>query len=106
VTLSALMSADPITPPLWNPRRPRFNLLHVIVSWLCAAVAVFVAGLIVPGVTVVTFFDALVAAVLLAVLNAVLPAACRGASPPVHARDRLRARARRRRGGAAARVGD
>ncbi len=73
MTPSAVMSADAITPPIWNPRRPRFKLVHVVVSWLCAAVAVFVAGLIVPGVTVVTFFDALVAAVLLAVLNAVLP---------------------------------
>jgi uncharacterized membrane protein YvlD (DUF360 family) len=69
----AAVATESTAPPIWNPRRPRFNVVHVIVRWLCAAVAVFVAGLIVPGVTVVTFFDALVAAVLLAVLNAVLP---------------------------------
>ncbi|WP_457831891.1 phage holin family protein, partial [Staphylococcus aureus] len=70
---SVTVSSDSTAELTWNPRRPRFNVVHVAVSWICAAVAVFVAGLIVPGVTVVSFLDAFVAAALLAVLNAVLP---------------------------------
>ena len=57
----------------WNPQAPRFSLMHVLLSWLVAAVAVFIAALIVPGVSVGTFTDALAAAVLIAALNAMLP---------------------------------
>jgi uncharacterized membrane protein YvlD (DUF360 family) len=57
----------------WNPQAPRFRLLHVLLSWLVAGVAVFVAAAIVPGVSVGNFRDALAAAVLIAALNAVLP---------------------------------
>ena len=57
----------------WSPRRPRYNIVHVLVSWLVAGVAVFVAAAIVPHVSVGGFTDALAAAVLIAALNAVLP---------------------------------
>ena len=57
----------------WNPQAPRFRLLHVLLSWLVAAVSVFIAAAIVPGVSVGTFSDAAAAAVLIAALNAVLP---------------------------------
>jgi uncharacterized membrane protein YvlD (DUF360 family) len=57
----------------WDPQVPRFRPLHVLVSWLVAGVAVFVAAAIVPGVSVGGFADALAAAVLIAALNAVLP---------------------------------
>ena len=57
----------------WNPQAPRYRLLHVLVSWLVAGVAVFVAAAIVPHVSVGSFADALAAAVLIAALNAVLP---------------------------------
>jgi uncharacterized membrane protein YvlD (DUF360 family) len=57
----------------WNPQAPRYRLLHVLVSWLVAGVAVFVAAAIVPHVSVGGFSDALAAAVLIAALNAVLP---------------------------------
>jgi uncharacterized membrane protein YvlD (DUF360 family) len=57
----------------WHPEAPRFRVLHVIVFWVVTAVAVLVAGAIVPGVTVGSFGEALVAAVLIAALNAVLP---------------------------------
>jgi uncharacterized membrane protein YvlD (DUF360 family) len=48
-------------------------MLNVLVSWLVAGVAVFVAAAIVPHVSVGGFTDALAAAVLIAALNAVLP---------------------------------
>jgi uncharacterized membrane protein YvlD (DUF360 family) len=57
----------------WSPESPRFRLVHVLVSWLVATVAVLVAGLIVPGVSVGDFFQAFVAAALIAILNALLP---------------------------------
>ncbi len=57
----------------WSPQRPRYNVVHVLVSWLVAGVAVFVAAAIVPHVSVGSFADALAAAVLIAALNAVLP---------------------------------
>ena len=57
----------------WRPRRPRYNVLHVLVSWLVAGVSVYVAAAIVPHVSVGGFTDALAAAVLIAALNAVLP---------------------------------
>jgi hypothetical protein len=36
----------------WSPQAPRYRLLHVLVSWLVAGVAVFVAAAIVPHVSV------------------------------------------------------
>jgi uncharacterized membrane protein YvlD (DUF360 family) len=57
----------------WSPQRPKYKFLNVLVSWLVAGVAVFVAAAIVPHVSVGGFTDALAAAVLIAALNAVLP---------------------------------
>ena len=57
----------------WTPQSPRFRPLSLVLHWVVSAVAVFVAAAIVPHVTVKTFGDALVAAALIAVLNAVLP---------------------------------
>jgi len=57
----------------WSPQTPRYRLLNVLVSWLLAGVAVFVAAAIVPHVSVGSFTDALAAAVLIAALNALLP---------------------------------
>ncbi len=57
----------------WSPQRPRFRLLHVLVSWLVSAIAVLIAGAVVPGVTVHGFGGAVAAAALIAVLNALLP---------------------------------
>jgi uncharacterized membrane protein YvlD (DUF360 family) len=58
---------------VWRPQVPRFRLEHVLLSWLVTAVSVFIAALIVPGVTVHDFRDALAAAAAIAALNAVLP---------------------------------
>ena len=60
-------------PVRWTPQAPRYRLFHLLVSWLLAAVSVFVAAAIVPHVSVGSFSDALAAAVLIAALNAVLP---------------------------------
>jgi uncharacterized membrane protein YvlD (DUF360 family) len=57
----------------WSPQRPRYNVVHVLVSWFVAGVSVYIAAAIVPHVSVGSFADALAAAVLIAALNAVLP---------------------------------
>ncbi|MFL5862709.1 MAG: phage holin family protein [Solirubrobacteraceae bacterium] len=57
----------------WHPRAPRLNILRLVLAWLVAALAVFLTAAIVPGVTVGSFADALVAAALIAAFNAVLP---------------------------------
>jgi len=57
----------------WEPTRPRFRPLRLVLALLVGAVAVMLAALILPGVEVKTFVGALEAAVLIAVLNAILP---------------------------------
>jgi uncharacterized membrane protein YvlD (DUF360 family) len=57
----------------WRPQAPRYRVVHVLVSWLVAGVAVFIAAAIVPHVSVGNFRDALAAAVVIAAFNAVLP---------------------------------
>ena len=57
----------------WSPQAPRLTLGYLLVLWLGTAVAVIVAALILPGVTVGTFGEVVLAALLIAVLNGVLP---------------------------------
>jgi uncharacterized membrane protein YvlD (DUF360 family) len=57
----------------WEPARPRFHPVRLVVSWLLSAGSLVVAAWIVPGVSVEGFGGAVVAALLIAVLNAVLP---------------------------------
>ncbi len=58
---------------VWQPERPRFRPLRVVLAWLVTAVALLVAAGILPGVHVDGFWGALVVAAVVAVLNAVLP---------------------------------
>ena len=57
----------------WRPTAPRLRVLRLVLAWLVGAAAVFVAATIVPGVSVGSFGDALVAAALIAAFNAVFP---------------------------------
>ena len=59
--------------PRWEPARLRLRPMRLLVSWLVAAVSVYVAAFILPGVALKGFGGAFVAAVLIAVLNALLP---------------------------------
>ena len=59
--------------PGWKPERPRFRLGQLVLGWLFGAVALLVATELVPGASDSTFRTALVAAALVALLNAVLP---------------------------------
>ena len=57
----------------WEAARPRWRPLRLLLALVIGAVAVIFASLVLPGVEVKTFLGALKAAVLIAVLNAVLP---------------------------------
>jgi uncharacterized membrane protein YvlD (DUF360 family) len=56
-----------------SERRPRIKPLRVLVAWVLSAAALLFAAWLVPGVHVNGWKGALVAAALLAVLNAILP---------------------------------
>jgi uncharacterized membrane protein YvlD (DUF360 family) len=57
----------------WEPEQPQFKPLHLLLSCLLKGVALWFAALILPGVTVVNNWDALLMAAVVAILNAVLP---------------------------------
>ena len=59
--------------PAWEPARPRLRLRRLLVAWVTAALAVYVATWLVPGVHVEGPLGAFVAAALIALLNALLP---------------------------------
>src|SRR5215207_3784346 len=68
---------DPATPygehVRWKPATPKLGVLRMLVSWVVAAAAVWVAAAIVPGVALGQTGAAFLVAAVLAVLNAVLP---------------------------------
>jgi len=59
--------------PSWEPARPRLRLRRLLVAWVTAALAVYVATWLLPGVHVEGPLGAFAAAALIAVLNALLP---------------------------------
>jgi uncharacterized membrane protein YvlD (DUF360 family) len=59
--------------PAWQPARPKFRPLALILAWILSAAALLAAAWIVPGADVNNFWSALVAVAVIAVLNAVLP---------------------------------
>src|SRR5262249_26900676 len=74
VSPAAMAGTPPFGEPVaWKPAKPRFKPVPVVISWLLSAAALFVAAWIVPGVSVEGFLGAVVAALLIGILNAVLP---------------------------------
>jgi uncharacterized membrane protein YvlD (DUF360 family) len=57
----------------WRPDRPRLRLFPLLVSWFATGVALMVAAAILPGVSIESFWGALLVAVIVAALNAVIP---------------------------------
>jgi uncharacterized membrane protein YvlD (DUF360 family) len=57
----------------WQPERPKFKPLHLLVSWFFTALALYVAAAILPGVQVADFWGAIFVAAVVSVLNALLP---------------------------------
>jgi uncharacterized membrane protein YvlD (DUF360 family) len=59
--------------PAWSPGRPQIRPLRVLLAWIVSAAALLVAAAIVPDASVEGFGGALVAALVIAILNALLP---------------------------------
>jgi uncharacterized membrane protein YvlD (DUF360 family) len=57
----------------WQPERPRFKPLRLVISWALTALALGVAAAILPGVDIAGTAGALAVAAVVAVLNAILP---------------------------------
>jgi uncharacterized membrane protein YvlD (DUF360 family) len=57
----------------WQPERPRFKPLRLLVSWLLTAAALWIAAAILPGLDIEGTGGALAVAAVVAALNAVLP---------------------------------
>ena len=60
-------------PVVWQPVRPKFKATTLLLSWAITAIALWFAALVLPGVTVMDLGASLAMAVVLAVLNAILP---------------------------------
>ena len=67
------MTADQATGADWQPARPRLRPLRLVLSWVIAAVSVWIAAGLVAGVSLGGAGSAFIAAALIGVLNAVLP---------------------------------
>ncbi len=57
----------------WQPARPRFRPVRLVLSWLIAALGLLGAAWILPGVEVKSFGGALLVALVVGTLNALLP---------------------------------
>jgi len=71
--MSAATQAEYGKRPDWGVGRPRFRAYRLAVAWLVSALALLGAAWVVPGASVHDFSDALAAAAVIAVLNAILP---------------------------------
>jgi len=59
--------------PRWTPQRPSIHPLRVLLTWLVSAAGLLIAAAIVPHIHVNGFLGAVIAALLIAILNAALP---------------------------------
>ena len=57
----------------WQPERPRFKPLRLLLSWALTAASLWVAATILPGVDIAGAGGAFLVAAVVAVLNALLP---------------------------------
>jgi uncharacterized membrane protein YvlD (DUF360 family) len=57
----------------WQPERPRFRPLRLFLAWLSAGFALWFAALVLPGVSSDHWYSALAMALVVGVLNAILP---------------------------------
>src|SRR6188508_1135934 len=58
---------------VWAPKRPKIGLVRLLVTWLLATLSLLFAAWIVPGADVKSFGGAFTAALVIGILNAILP---------------------------------
>src|SRR6187399_1106092 len=58
---------------VWAPKRPKIGVIRLVVAWLLITLSLLFAAWIVPGASIENFGGALLAAAVIAVLNALLP---------------------------------
>ncbi len=58
---------------VWDPEKPKFKPLQLVVSWLLTTASLWFAALILPGVSVADTGGAFLMAAVVAILNALLP---------------------------------
>src|SRR3954468_20367191 len=73
MTASETRTADYGERVAWAPARPRIHPVQLLVGWLLSGAGVLAAAWIVPGASTSNFGAALVAALVIAILNALLP---------------------------------
>ncbi len=59
--------------PAWTPETPKFKPVRFIVNWVTTGLAVLVTAWILPGISVEGFAGALAVAVVIGVMNALIP---------------------------------
>jgi uncharacterized membrane protein YvlD (DUF360 family) len=57
----------------WQPERPKFRPLRIFLAWLSTGFALWFAALVLPGVSSNHWYSALAMALVVGVLNAILP---------------------------------
>ena len=57
----------------WQPQRPKFKPVRLVIAGFIAAISIVVAAYIVPGVSVTDFWAAVGVALIVALLNALVP---------------------------------
>ncbi len=79
-SMSGMAGQEPTIPepsfgvtPTWSPARPQLGLGKVVLGWVMVTFALLLAAELVPGAHVTDFWNALGAAAVIAVLNALLP---------------------------------
>ena len=71
--MASVTEAHVARPLSWRPERPHIRPGRLLVAWLVSALALLAAAYIVPGAEVEGFWGALIVALVVAVLNAILP---------------------------------
>ncbi len=67
----------------WRPERPRWTPGRFLISWLVVALSVLVAGLVVPGFSIDSLLGALAVALVISLLNALVPPVIASARLPL-----------------------
>ena len=69
----AFRSIASVSPPRWQPEKPRLRPIRLLIAWVVAAVSLYIAAGLIPGVGLDDAAGAFLVAAVIAVVNAVLP---------------------------------